>query len=667
MTNRWLTLLETHLEKGLLGLAGIFLLAMAYMYVIKSPNTVDYGGKKLGPRELLVEIKGDADDLDRRVGSARAEPYEGKDFSEQLRRLHAKSIFESASQEGPRLEPELRLAATFGEPIVVPGLKENEEAVGSVALVTPLKPSQPKLRTGRSLAAREELRISATEEPSSAPPPEEASEPDEVAWVTVAAYFDKKAQYNEMIKAGYAPYRAKAYVVGLDVQRQEVLSSGEYSDWQDVKGAKAMPKFDVPEPVFDDQTNELMNKDEIRRAFATVKATQPTLMQPPFYVVEGGDFWEMPALAGHEEVDEELEEEEPDRAVITATGGRGAPLTRVVRPPTMRSPGPSRGAPPGAGRMGGGAVAGPGAGGYQGAGARSEADQRREARREIRQDLKDSRKLLGKKEYAEARGLAERIIGNQYASRGDVRKARDIVKAAERWLRLEQERADAMRTGRTVAGRLRPSRSGDVAELITHPETGEPAVWFHDDTVEAGKTYRYRMRVKLWNRYVGHKRPLQDPAQAKQPLVVGEWSFPSEPITVTPSTYFFFSGAHAPDTASADVWKWRKGRWFKERFDVTVGDVIGGRVRNVRTGEYDKEGDEVKADIDFTTGAVVLDLRFDEPVEDRWRGKDGVFSYREKTSPVMVYLDPADGQVKQRVLAFDRRDPKRKELEDQAW
>ena len=100
---------------------------------------------------------------------------------------------------------------------------------------------------------------------------------------------------------------------------------------------------------------------------------------------------------------------------------------------------------------------------------------------------------------------------------------------------------------------------------------------------------------------------------------------------------------------------------------MTVGDVIGD-VRKIKVGEYDEEGDEIVDDVDFTTGVVVLDLRFNETVEQRRRGKDGVFGYSEKKgSTVLVYLDPADGQVKERVSLFDRRDPKKKELEDEEW
>jgi hypothetical protein len=205
-------------------------------------------------------------------------------------------------------------------------------------------------------------------------------------------------------------------------------------------------------------------------------------------------------------------------------------------------------------------------------------------------------------------------------------------------------------------------------DLVTHPDSGKPAVWFHDDSVEPGKTYRYRTRVQLWNRYVGQMRAMKNPEDAKKDIIRGEWSEPSDPITVTPTTHFFVSGSRATaNTASVEVWKWLDGRWIKERFDVAVGDIIGGLVQNVKTGDYTEEGEEEKRDVDFTTGAVVLDLRFEEPIQERWPQKEGAFAYREKTSTIMVYLDPADGQVKERALVFDRRDPVRKQLEEEAW
>jgi hypothetical protein len=689
MTNRWLQLVETHVEKGVLGLTGLFMVAMLWMYLIKSPNSVEYGGEQCGPRELMESVKRDADALDRAVRDAKADEPVVKDYSHELEQDHDRGIFAETPQAGPALTPTLARAASFGRPIVVPGLEDAEgDAAGSIVVEAPLRPSQPKLRTGRSLVVREQRQIAESGAPA-VTTPEEPAKSEEVAWVSVAAYFNKKAQYDEMIKAGYAPYRSKAYVVGTEVQRQEVLSTGEYSDWDNVVAGKAMPKLELHEPQFDDQTGELINKDELRQDFALVKAAQPELMQPPFYDVEAGDFWEVPALAGHEDEAEDEEEEVAEEAEAPALAARGrtagppppgATVGRSGRTGGGRSAARSSGR--GVGRGGIGRSRGPVVGREAGTGgggttdARAEAEERRAARKQIGTDLNDAKRMLGRKEFDAARRLAQEIMHDTHATKGDLRKAQQIIKAAERWLEIQAERGGG--TGGPVgrgAGGLTPLSGRRVSsvsqreaiELITNPATGEPAVWFHDDTVEAGKTYRYRMRVKLWNRYVGRTRSMKDPEAAKQPVVVGDWSFPSEPITVTPSTYFFVSGGRPADqSASVDVWKWRNGFWKKERFDVAVGDVIGGPSK-IRTGEYDKDGDEVVAEVDFTTGAVVLDLRFTDPVEQRRRGKDGVFDYNEKTSIVMVYLDPADGQVKERALAFDRRDPKKKELEDEAW
>ena len=57
MTSRWLSLLEAHIEKGILGLAAAGLLFMLWAYGINSPNKVKYQNGELGPRELAEAIK----------------------------------------------------------------------------------------------------------------------------------------------------------------------------------------------------------------------------------------------------------------------------------------------------------------------------------------------------------------------------------------------------------------------------------------------------------------------------------------------------------------------------------------------------------------------------------------------------------------------------------
>ena len=212
---------------------------------------------------------------------------------------------------------------------MVPGLEGAEgDPVGTIALVTPLRPTQPKLRTGRSLALREQTRVFVCDRAGARENRRRDSQGDRSGVGDGGGLFDKKAQYDEMIKAGYAPYRSKAYVVGVDVQRKEMLSTGEFSDWRDVSPGQAMPKLDLNEPQFDDQTGQLINKDEIRQTFALIKDSQTTLMQPPFYMVEAGDFWEVPALAGYEDDEEAETEEEEDTALVSGSPTRPVEWSR---------------------------------------------------------------------------------------------------------------------------------------------------------------------------------------------------------------------------------------------------------------------------------------------------------------------------------------------------
>jgi hypothetical protein len=685
-----LNFLEVHVEKFILGLTGVFLLAMLWMFLIQSPNKVKYGNEEVTPRGLHQAILSDARDLQRKVEQASPGAFEPPRYSQRLKQEYDQGVLGGAS-EGPELPRHLRLASTFGQQIVVPGLKEEE--VGSVALVTPLKPSQPVLRTGRSKVVRAEVSLGdeegVVEEDAGE---QEAVEASEVAWVCVAAHFDTKAQRNEMTKAGYAPYLANPYVVSMDVERQEVLASGEWSDWQTVEPSKAMPKLELPKPAMDDETGTVLNKEAIQRAFHVIKQEQTQLMQPQFYQVEAGDGWVNPLEAAVEEEEEEENEETAEqrrqereerrqqRAVRTPVGGGGRMIGGG-----RRSGGGMRVLGGGGGPVGGGGGT-VGGGGTAPTGRSGAARDRAEGQKRARQDLKEAEAALRKKEYAEAQQLVNRVLDNEYA-KSYRRRAEKLLERIQKG--MERERAGGRATlggggtgpvammggGRRTAGGGTMAAGGggafarsggETTELYRDPDTDQPAIWFHDDTVESGKTYRYRTRVRLWNRYVGRMKPLRDSQDAKRSVLAGEWSLPSDPIGVTPRTYFFVRNPRLDKkSASMEVWTWREGEWLDERFDIEVGDVIGG-VEKVKLDEWDDDGRQIREDIDFTTNALVLDLRFDQPIKQRIAAGKG-FNYSEKTTLVLVYLDPADGQVKERVQLFDKYDPIRKKLEDQSW
>ena len=651
MVNKIIALLEAHVEKIVLGACGLFMLGMMWLYLIGTPNTKEFAGRELAPGEVYETVKAEADKLDRAIRQAAPEVAEFEPFATRLRESQETSVLAASETAGAVDSPELRVTSTFGSKIEVPGLDMDEQAPASIKLVTPLRPTKPVVQVGRSMAYRTPLLIG-----EAAPLDDETPEAKETPWVTIAAYFDKAAQYKEMEKAKYAPFRSRVYIVGSQVERKERLADGAWSDWKEVESAAAMPKLAIPEPVIDDADGSLLNKEELDQTFRTVKDYQTLIEQPPFYLVDAGDDWDTPPLEGHEPIAAEEIEDEPD-----AGGGRLASGGRGLTPPPgggMRPPSSGGGLRGGSARGGGGMRGGGGASTGARSSAPNPADERRSARQLIQQELKAARQAFAEENYRQASDIAGGVLSNAESNTGDKNDAQRIITACERRMEREITRQQIL-TGGGI------NRAAFIGEQIEHPDKRQTvAIWFHDDTVESGKTYRYRMRARLWNRYVGQMRAMVDPAEARVPVIAGEWSLESDPVTVTPSTYFFVRGASIDgDSASLDVWKWRKGNWIKQTFDAAVGDRIG-EPREVKTDEFDKNAEQIRANIDFGTGAIVLDLRVDEPVQQRIAGKDG-FSYRDQKTVTVVYLDPADGQVKEKSMLADRYDPMRKKLEEQ--
>jgi len=637
-----LNLVELHWEKAVLGLTVLTLIGLGGYFAL-GPHKVEYGGQKVGPSELDNAIAMRADNLKRQIQNAQPKKRTPPNYAQQLATQFQKGLF-AEEPNVPMLPRELRVSSAFGAPLPELG----EEAAPSVTVVTPLPPTAPPvLRTGISLVVPRAVELAAGN-PATPPAGTETEEPEERSWVSGAVYFPQDAQTREMIAHGYAGYLAKVYVVGVDAQRQEMTANGEWTDWQHVERCKAMPEIEVPTPLFEERTGNVLNQTDLDQVLDLIRSSQILCMQPPFYTVTAGNVWEMPPLPGYEDVEEDDE------------GGGAAPdEPRTPKPTTPKpapTPAPGGFRPPGGGGPPGGGAPGftPPGGGPPGGGRPAPAprtDNRAELIKQLKKDLLEADKALARKEWSNALQLAHNVANNDSAPEALKRRAQQIIRRCEK----------AMKNQPT------PSRIG---ELITaHNADKDPACWFHDDSVQPGKTYRYRLRVKLWNRYVGKRAALQDPAAASQTVLPGEWSLPSDPITVAPKTHFFVKGPRPgePPVASVEVFTWYRGEWYKEAFNVQVGDTIGD-MKEVRVaGLVDDTGTakQTKTTIDFTTGAVVLDLRPDETVNLRRSVGKGDFTYNEGKALVLVYLDPADGQVKERTDRGDRADPQYKELRDE--
>ncbi len=501
MPHKPIGFVERNIERFLLAAAGAFVVVMLAAYGVRTPNRILYEGRQLRPGELAPAILHSARQLQEAVEDATAEQADIPAHHQILQRRQAAGILCTATESDTPLPASLPRCVNFGPPI--PQL-EPLDPERDIVLVTQHAPTPPLLSSGRSV-----LRDAADAPDSSAgvvaAGAEGSAAGTALSWVSVGGYFDVQAQQQALRDAGYSRFRDAVWIVGTQVERQQLLADGGYSDWRLVHDDAARRAPAIPDPVFDPHNGLVLNRSDLDETLKQLRHSQLRRIQPPFRPVRAGADWQLPL----------------SDAALTDPPGDG---------------------------------------------------------------------------------------------------------------------------------------------LLTEPGTGRAAVWLHDQSVEPGRTYRYRLRVNLWNCYVGRPRLLKRAAQAERSVLLGRWSEPSAPISVAPDRYFFVCGAQPRQvTVTVEVWKWHGGDWVSRRFRVGVGDLIGG-VCDVKLGRGPDQDPDAQR-IDFGTRAVVLDLSFDEPLSVRQPAlKAGPFTYRDTRSAVAAIFDPLCGQLQQRWAAIDRYDPLRRML-----
>lgn len=188
-------------------------------------------------------------------------------------------------------------------------------------------------------------------------------------------------------------------------------------------------------------------------------------------------------------------------------------------------------------------------------------------------------------------------------------------------------------------------------------EQGQVMVWLHDTTPQAGRKYRYRIRMVFISPVVTYAQELQDPNDAARPTVASEWSSWSQPVFVPHPTRFFVTGAfERRSTAKVTVFKPSLGQWVSEVFSVVEGEPIGGRKRVQLINPISREVEE--RTVDFSTGTMVVGLDFGKKVQKR-----GGLGERETLE--LLFLDD-QGSLASRVQEYDQDSQEYKDLREKA-
>ena len=148
--------------------------------------------------------------------------------------------------------------------------------------------------------------------------------------------------------------------------------------------------------------------------------------------------------------------------------------------------------------------------------------------------------------------------------------------------------------------------------------------WAHDDTVEPGKSYRYRLRLGVFNPIAGTNQFVKEDEGFKNKVVLwSDFSDITETVEIPERLYFFpLVKQKGGKGVTVQVFRYVMGYWYVKDFkNIEPGEAIGDIAETKRE---DGENDiTIPEKIDYGTGAVVVDV---VPVND-WTGGKNVRYY----------------------------------------
>ncbi len=396
------------------------------------------------------------------------------------------------------------------------------------------------------------------------------SEPNDIDFVTVEAKFDVSGLYkrfNESFAGEYIrqdwrdPCLARPIFAAVQLQRKELLPDGSWSDWQTVPRSKIDHRKRMFEVIED--TNDLpAGGMKVRLLQFDDVGVRIDLLQPEAYrIASAKEEWFPPSLhkeyvAYQKEMDVLERREAAAERREEREGERSEQRGRTAR--TQTRPAGGIGGSLGTGMP---METGPGTPVRRTPTRRSRADRRSEKERPQRS--KEVSKTIN-----------------------------DIYQEFDEVLITEQT---------------------DLAKM------DKPLLfWAHDDTIEPGDSYRYRIRLGVFNPIAETNQfSEQDESLKNKVILWSGFSDTTETVNIPETLYFFPREIQeAARAVTVQVSRYVLGYWYSKDFTVKQGELIGSVSGYKITEEEEKEGVTVPETVDYATGAVLVDII---PVND-WSG-----------------------------------------------
>ncbi|MEE9295357.1 MAG: hypothetical protein V3W34_10410 [Phycisphaerae bacterium] len=598
MAKQPVSIVERHIEKGILGLCAVVLVAAIVVYLISTPSKIELGGQLVGPGSIDAGIRDQGQRLREKLRSAKPDEVEVVNYVPMFREAAEPLAY-------AKLGPDMHSPVPFGPRI--PDIGEAPPSVGEIKLAKVIAPMKPMVTTGRSTLIRWPAATFGDSPPTHEFP---GAFQFDVNWVTIAARFDQQQQISVCKSAGYDSGRRNPYIVGVDLQRREKRHDGSYADWADVDAYMPLELRDLPEvEIGKGLTGETVASEDtqirVSQFFDLLREVQADIFRPMFPEKQYGDDWLYPKFEGVDipALDRELC---PDPS---SCDPREYPVQTDLAP------------------------------------AEEEPKNPREI---VRKTLDEVDRLLEQHQWEEARRMAEAAEKMQGATTAQENEAREKIAQARQGVLDDLRRP----------GRGRADKKQDAGP---ERKSRYQIVWAHDAAAErfggsaSGKTYQYRMRVRLYNRFCAVPSDLGDAEDSKRVYVVGDWSEPTDDVYIPLDTQFFLTSGNTISRSGAKttIFKWYEGVWVKHSFPLEMNRPIGGAARE--TVRLLAGGQPDKPLVRFDAGGKVVDIDYDYMFRPkRRRGRSGFTIESPMPTVALVYVD-GDGELRQRILEDDRK------------
>ncbi len=555
---------ENHVEKIVFVIVGVFCAWLFFTRVIFSPNGVSFDGRMYSPGQIDAAIQQKSQELAAQIQGGTGSGAGQIAYTPKLtgpidpNDAVVAKVF-AGRPTPPSFVDLLRNPLDFliADPVVA--------AAQTVAQASPDRPRYSLPHIGRVTdVAVQHLRAAAyvPVSPVTAQTTYDnvETEPDDIDLITVEGRFDVAELYRQF-QAHFAgtqverqswrdPCLADPTFAAVQLQRQTLLNDGSWSHWIEVPRSQVESNrrlFEIIENVQDLPPGGL----GVRKMQYNHKLITMALLQPDTYrIASAEEEWFPPSYYGrYREVQRKIEAEERrkeredqrDRQDTQATGRRDTARPGGVGGATPGTTSRRRDTATGAGGMGD--LYG-GAGGVGARGART------------RQSTPGMDPMAPGTRGARGRGGDPAYDMGAYGYPMD----------------------GAARTGPTTYDVLYDFAEETIQFTTDLSRRRDPLlVWAFDDTMEPGHTYRYRIRLGVFNPVAGTDMLApRDADKRNQVILWSDFSRVTEPVTVPRRLYFFAKDVRDQQmTATVEVARYLLGYWRTEDFQVRPGDAIG--------------------------------------------------------------------------------------------